>query len=652
MSGSDEPDPIDPKTIFAPLAPSPSAIPAPPTPPPPGGQIKIGDVLNHIYEVRRFIDRGGMGEVYEGINVNNPDERVAIKVILPALAADPNVQAMFRKEATTLTRLSHRSLVTYRLLAQEPRLGVLYIVTEYIDGTNLSKVLDKVPRDAANLRELTRMLADGLRVAHDLGAVHRDISPDNVILEGGDISTPRIIDFGIAKNLDPGKATIVGDGFAGKLAFVAPEQLGDFGRDVGPWSDVYSLGLVILAVALGRNADMGATLVEAVDKRRAGVDVSGAPKALQQVLHAMLQPDPAQRLRSMNAVIAALDRIEPSSSVSASRPAPTGGDKAATGSPGKPAGQGLIGKAMALVRARPLPVAGGALAAIALIAALGMIGGRNGDTASQSAAITPALSPQDSAQRVLTKLLPDLACTWLDIESPAFAEGKLSVTFRGVAGNSAAAQKTISDALTQAGLKVAAINFENVSPAPLSVCPLLDAYRPIKSRRSGEIASDQLKYERELQPADSSNAGQIAAVPQIHLSPEVMSGNLVLGGIDPDSGASAAIFVHSREQLLQALSSQGAGTRNPDGSVTLKIAQTLDGLVGVLVVFSSKPLQPELIIPPTQSRTTAWRDQFLTVARQNGWQADMVWFRIADEVPDAPGSTTPSIAPPLTPPTG
>jgi serine/threonine protein kinase len=70
--------------------------------------------LNHIFEVKRFIARGGMGEVFEGINVNS-DERVAIKVILPHLAADPRVQAMFRKEAKTLTTAQPSALVQYRV---------------------------------------------------------------------------------------------------------------------------------------------------------------------------------------------------------------------------------------------------------------------------------------------------------------------------------------------------------------------------------------------------------------------------------------------------------------------------------------------------------------------------------------------------------
>ncbi|MET0251600.1 MAG: protein kinase, partial [Novosphingobium sp.] len=132
----------DERTRFqAPPAPPPA--PPPPAPPPAAttiapahdGQprrIQIGDVLNHTYEVRRFIARGGMGEVFEGVNVNAEDDRVAIKVMLPHLAADPLVQAMFSKEAKTLTRLRHPGLVQYRLLGREPNLGVTYIVTEFV----------------------------------------------------------------------------------------------------------------------------------------------------------------------------------------------------------------------------------------------------------------------------------------------------------------------------------------------------------------------------------------------------------------------------------------------------------------------------------------------------------------------------------------
>jgi serine/threonine protein kinase len=237
-----------PRTVFMPgqtIPPAPASVPPsapaapvagrtymPMAPRTDGDRIQVGDVLNHIFEVKRFLARGGMGEVFEGINVSS-DERVAIKVMLPALAADPNVQAMFRKEARTLTRLSHPALVQYRVLAQEPQLGVLYIVTEFIDGANLCDVLATLKPTGADIRLLARRLADGLRVAHSLGAIHRDISPDNVLLEGGRLEAAKVIDFGIAKDLDPSTKTIVGDGFAGKLNYVAPEQLGDFGRMSG-----------------------------------------------------------------------------------------------------------------------------------------------------------------------------------------------------------------------------------------------------------------------------------------------------------------------------------------------------------------------------------------------------------------------------------
>ncbi|WP_310534158.1 serine/threonine-protein kinase [Novosphingobium sp.] len=662
MSGSDNDPPEDPKTIFAPFTspgtsvpghgesqppvsaapPPPSFSPPPPPPAPPpapsptgekprDGQLRVGDVLNHIYEVRRFIARGGMGEVYEGVNVNNPDEKVAIKVILPALVADPNVQAMFRKEATTLTRVSHPAVVSYRLLGQDPQLGILYIVTEYIEGTNLSDVLAKVPNDAQSLTGLIRQLADGLRVAHSLGAVHRDISPDNVILAGGNINQPRLIDFGIAKDLDPGKATIVGDGFAGKLTFVAPEQLGDFGRDVGPWSDVYSLGLVILAVANRRNVDMGATLVDAVDRRRQGVDVSGAPSSLQGVLAGMVQADPQKRLRSMADVLDALDRIG-----SGAGPAPTPPPVAAKAE--KPAREmpAWAAKAIAFAKARPLPFAGGAIGALLLLGTIWGFSG--GDDKPQEAAVAAAsVPPQDRAQQALGAVLPGLDCTWLDVQQMQVEGDKVTIAFKGVAGNGAAAQKAISDALVAAKLDVSAISFENVMPAPQSVCTLLDAYRPIKSQRGGDISSDQPQFER---TAQAEMNGAVVAIPQIRLSAEVMSGNLVLGGIDPDAAATAGVFAKSIEEVHAQLG-PGMGTREPDGSVTLKVEQGNDGLVGLLVIFGKSQIPADQVMPSLTSRTPQWRDAFLANAKREGWQADMVWFRIVNQEPD----TAPAAAP-------
>jgi serine/threonine protein kinase len=317
------PPPPEPVAEAAPPAPP---EPAPPPAPPPAPAetsagsatiaprtdavgIKVGDVLNHIFRVDGFLARGGMGEVFVGCNVN-VDEKVAIKVMLPALAGDEKIVAMFRKEARTLTKLNHPALVQYRVLAQEPQLHVLYIVTDFIEGTNLGNALGKIKPTPDEMAGLLRRLASGLGAAHELGAVHRDMSPDNIILEHDDIHRATIIDFGIAKDLDASSATIVGDGFAGKLNYVAPEQLGDFGRDVGPWTDVYSLGLVILAVANGKNVDMSGSLVDAIDKRRKGPDISAVPANVRPIVGDMLKPDPKDRLRSMDEVLHRLERLK------------------------------------------------------------------------------------------------------------------------------------------------------------------------------------------------------------------------------------------------------------------------------------------------------------------------------------------------------
>ncbi|MFI4973051.1 MAG: protein kinase [Caulobacterales bacterium] len=285
-------------------------------------RLEVGAMLNHIYEISGLIARGGMAEVYRGVNVLT-EERVAIKVILPHLADDPTVEAMFLREARTLLRLSHPALVQYRLATREPELGVLYLVTEFVDGPGLDEAMDDLKPSIAETVALMRRLAEGLQVAHDLGAIHRDLSPDNILLPDVRLDQAKIIDFGIVKDIAASSSTILGESFAGKLNYVAPEQLGDFGRRVGPWTDVYSLGLVMFGVASGQDAQLGENLVEAVDRRRAGVDLSGVPKVLRQVLAGMLQPDPSARFQSMAEVLSALDALR--LPAAPSRPAPDAG---------------------------------------------------------------------------------------------------------------------------------------------------------------------------------------------------------------------------------------------------------------------------------------------------------------------------------------
>jgi serine/threonine-protein kinase len=568
--------------------------------------IEIGDVLNHIFEVKRFIASGGMGKVFEGINVNS-EERVAIKVMLPQLAADTNVISMFRKEARTLTKLHHEALVQYRVLAQEPQLGVLYIVTEYVDGTNLSDELGKIDPTPEELTGLLRRLASGLRAAHALNAIHRDISPDNVLLEGGSVAGAKIIDFGIAKNLDPGSATIIGEGFAGKLSYVAPEQLGDFGRNVGTWTDVYSLALVILAVAKGRNVEMGGSLVDAVDKRRAGVDLSGAPESLRPVLAKMLEPNPADRLQTMDQVLAEIDRAE-------APPAP----------PPAP-------------RVPPLWLAGGVGAVLlAIVGGWLVLSGRaESGGAAPGGANAPVAQrdPMAAARSVIDSALPSVSCTWLEIvDVHPGGDGSPAVSFAGVAGNPAAAQGQLGRALEGAGVKGASLDFDEVAPITPAGCAALDGFRLIRQPESGGISVPQRKFERKLQPAGTDYAGQLAANAVIDLRTADVP-DFTIVGIEPSGILTQSI--ESRAQLDQFI---GQNPNTPIHKTTdgyrLQIDSDHDGWTGLVLITGKPPFDPALVAPPLGGRGPDWQAKFVSTAAERGWKAEMVWYKLVDEVPN------------------
>jgi predicted Ser/Thr protein kinase len=592
--------------------------------------IQVGDVLNHIFEVKRFIARGGMGEVFEGCNVNS-DERVAIKVMLPALAADPSVQAMFRKEARTLTRLSHPALVAYRVLAQEPQLGVFYIVTEYIDGANLSDVLGTLKPTPAELLALTRRLAEGLRAAHALGAIHRDMSPDNVLLEDGKLAQARIIDFGIAKDLDPGAKTIIGDGFAGKLGYVAPEQLGDFDREVGPWSDVYGLGLVILAVAIGRGVDMGTTFVDAIDKRRKGADLSGVPPEVRPVLERMLTPDPANRLRSMDEVIGAVDGATALAAAPTLAPVPAAASqaiaptmKAAAPAPREGGGNGKL-------------ILGGVAGAVLLLAGGAFLAfGGSDETAPPAATSTAADAaragdPAGVARTAVNRILPTLECTWLDLTNATMTADGLSVALAGVAGHPADAQAAVSKAVTDTGAPLASADFADVAPITGTECGSIDALRAIRSTGTPHLSVPQRKFEMS-KLAEGEYAGQIGAQSIVNLNIGDPKQDFALYGIEPN-GAISALVADRKD--FNGIPKDGKSIADLGGDkYRLQIDTNHTGWSGIIMLTGNGGFSNDLVVAGPGSRDLAWRKRFADAAAKGGWKAEMVWFKSVNELPD------------------
>lgn len=586
-----------------------------------GAGIQVGDVLNHIFEVKRFIARGGMGEVFEGVNVNS-EERVAIKVMLPQLAADPQVISMFRREARTLTRLQHEALVSYRVLAHEPQLGVLYIVTEYIEGVNLADMLGSLKPSPAEQAALLGRLASGLRAAHNLGAIHRDISPDNVLLENGELSKATIIDFGIAKDLDPGSVTIVGEGFAGKLSYVAPEQIGDYGREVGPWTDVYSLALVMLAVAGGRNIGFGGSLAEAVDKRRVGPDINIAPEQLRSLLGRMLKANPAERLRSMDEVLALLD-------------------KAGSGAqPTKKAGRALEAVSRwlgTLPKAALIGAGAAALLLVLLVVLLVLFSGGGPARNDMASAPTPApgavpIASADLVERARTAIgsaLPQVRCGWPDIVDISGDTGQLTVKMTGVASSRSAAQADIQRALDSAGIR-ANLDLADVAQIEPAVCSALDTYRLIHAPEGGHMSVSQREFE-----VESRSDGEPDSQPIIQFAIDDPTLDFTVLGIQP-SGEIEPLFDSRAAFQADTTQEHPAVTDHGGGRYTFGLRLGYIGWSGVLLITGTGPFDRRITAPALAARGAEWTSSFMSVATRQHWHAEMVWFNSIDRQPNVP----------------
>lgn len=274
-----------------------------------GAPLEPGQLLSHTYEIEALIARGGMGEVYRARHVDLGTAH-AVKVILPDLVDNPKVLDLFRREAGVLRQVRSEAVVGYDGVFRDEH-GRVFLVMEFAQGEPLSDRLLQGPLPVPEVLALAGRLAEGLKSAHHCQVIHRDMSPDNVILPEGDPTKAMIIDFGIAKLSDEREATILGDDFAGKFSYVSPEQLGLFGGRIGPQSDIYSTGLVLAAAAIGTPLKMGRTMAEVMAARQQVPDLARVPAQLRPLIGRMLEPDPARRFASMDEVLACLNETEP-----------------------------------------------------------------------------------------------------------------------------------------------------------------------------------------------------------------------------------------------------------------------------------------------------------------------------------------------------
>ncbi len=202
------------------------------------------------FRLVRRLGAGGMGSVwYAEPAAGLP---VAVKILHPHVVEQPGFLARFRREAEIGSRVRHENVVR-TLEAGETDVGgrlVHYLVMEYVEGETLRRLLADlgfVPDGL--LRAIARQVAAGLAAIHEAGVVHRDMKPENVLITRED--RVRIMDLGVARLLQEAAALTKQDEFAGSLPYASPEQ---FGRgDIGPASDLYSLGVMLYELATGVN---------------------------------------------------------------------------------------------------------------------------------------------------------------------------------------------------------------------------------------------------------------------------------------------------------------------------------------------------------------------------------------------------------------
>jgi serine/threonine-protein kinase len=274
---------------------------------------RVAAAIGHQYEVESEIGRGGMSVVYRARDLRL-GRTVAIKVLPPELAHDPAVRTRFAREAHTAAQLAHAHIVPIHDVGE--RESIAYLVMTYVTGGNIGGLLADEPRQPiAEVRRLLIEIADALAYAHLRGVIHRDIKPDNILLDG-DSGRAMVTDFGIARAIEAGTRLTVTGVAVGTPAYMSPEQaVGE--RAVDGRSDIYSLGVLAYQMVTGRlpftaSNSMALLMKHVTEQPRPIAELRPeTPRALRDVIERALMKTPEDRWPTAAALRNALmsDRV-------------------------------------------------------------------------------------------------------------------------------------------------------------------------------------------------------------------------------------------------------------------------------------------------------------------------------------------------------
>jgi len=275
----------------------------------------IGKQISH-YRIIEELGRGGMGEVYLAHDTEL-DREVALKFLSRQFTQDEEAKKRFKREAKAAAALNHPNIITvheigeYEGPAKETAGKQLYIAMEYVKGHTLRDWITSEPHEINDIVEIAAQICNGLKKAHESGIVHRDLMPENILIDTD--GRVRIVDFGLAKLKSASRLTSVSSTL-GTLYYMSPEQLQ--GSDVDHRADIWSLGIIFYEMLTQKNpfeSEYEAALVYAVlneTPEQVSKYREGASDEIQNIVDLCLEKDNESRYQQIEEVLEELSAIQ------------------------------------------------------------------------------------------------------------------------------------------------------------------------------------------------------------------------------------------------------------------------------------------------------------------------------------------------------
>ena len=275
----------------------------------PTEELTRGTTFARRYEIIEELGKGGMGKVYRAEDKKIKEE-VALKLIKPEIASDKKTIERFSNELKMARKIAHRNVCRMYDLGEEK--GTHYITMEYVPGEDLKRLVRKVGQfSAGKTISIAKQVCEGLAEAHRLGVVHRDLKPQNIMVD--EDGNARIMDFGIARSVK-GKGITGAGVMIGTPEYMSPEQAEV--KEVDQRSDIYSLGVILYEMVTGRVPFEGETPLGIAMKHKSEMPKdprefnSQIPEDLSRVILRCLEKDKEKRYQSAGEVQSELENIE------------------------------------------------------------------------------------------------------------------------------------------------------------------------------------------------------------------------------------------------------------------------------------------------------------------------------------------------------